>query len=113
MTENAIKQALLPDELREKTLADLEVGDSAWTVPWAMWVDNSNRCWLHPDCSASVYGGGTLQMLVARRAHGYSVGLLPDCSHKWTPSDVPGYADSATAIWIPVVEFLVHREVRS
>jgi len=110
MSDNAIQQALLPPDLSELTLADLEVGDSAWTVPWAMWVDRDRKCWLHPDSAAHERGGGTAQMLVARTEKGYGIGLLPDCDHKWLPSDEPATRVFAPA-WIPVVEIYRHQYI--
>jgi len=90
------KHATLPAEAFERTIADLRVGESGWTVPWAMDHDEERRCWLNPRHTISQEPGGTVQMQVARREDGYHVWLAPD--YRYHPNSNPGKG------YLPVVE---------
>lgn len=81
------------------TLYDLHVGESAWTVPWAMWRDVHSRWWLHPDYEVDSSPGGTVEMLVEHRADGYHVRYPPLTKHEWPAKERPGHGST---FWIPV-----------
>ena len=100
MRKQEVRPATLPGEYVEHTLANLRVGESTWTVPWAMDVDDERRCWLTPSFTGHPTPGGTVQMLVERREDGYHVWLAPD--YKYHPTG--GRSGSAG---IPVVK--LHR----
>jgi hypothetical protein len=90
--------AILPRGLSGETLSSMFVGDRAYVVPWAMWVDEDRRCWLYANESADDRPRGTSCMEVAREADGYHV-YLPPSDHdrprtEWEPR--PGH--------IPVAE---------
>lgn len=75
---NERRQASLPEDLEPENLEHMQVGDVAFTVPWAMRVDRERRCWLAPTYPAHEAPGGTVQMRVERRDDGY---------HAWPPGD--------------------------
>lgn len=61
----------IPAPLVAKEVRDLEVGESGWTVPWAVAVDPaSGRGWIAPRYEVSPEGGGTAQLLVGRGRNG-------------------------------------------
>ena len=68
-------QATLPDGLGQPTLADLTIGQTAYTVPWAMWADEERSLWLTPSFPAHDQPGGTVRMRVDLRSDGYHVWL--------------------------------------
>lgn len=67
------KQAVLPDALESRSLSSMSIGETGWTVPWAMWVDRQRRCWLNPGFLAESDPGGTVEMKVELRDDGYHV----------------------------------------
>ena len=107
--------AILPAKLRkERTpavefepipvpcLRDLSPGQYAYTVPWAMWVDASGRCWLHGWHSAHRNPGGTVQLRVEYWPDGLRVTTPPDA--QWETRDrAPEVGD------LPVVNVKIAR----
>lgn len=98
-------QAVLPRALQERTIADMRPGESAYVVPWAMWVDAKGRCWLHPYYTPSASPGGTVEMQIQRMSDGYHVWVPKD--EQWLPSSEPGYNSPADTAYLPVVS--LHR----
>jgi len=95
--------ATLPAELEEKTIKDLRIGESAWTMYWAVWVDRKRQCWLHPDYPAHDVPGGTVATRVTRQTDGYLVELPAGTQFK--PQDGPRYVGQSHATqWIPVTK---------
>lgn len=94
----------LPEGQRERTLADMKIGETAWTMPWGMWVDNSGRCWLNPNYPAEKTPGGTVELKVERRGDSFHV-TNHDPTHKWTPEKEPCYSGHTMDDWLPVAKF--------
>lgn len=68
------QQVCLPEELEHKDdIAEMVVGQTGYTVPWAMWVDEERRCWLAPDCPLTPHPHGTATMQVTRDDEGWHV----------------------------------------
>jgi hypothetical protein len=86
----------------------MAVGNAGWTVPWAMWVDQHNKCWLHPEYTIHATPGGTVQMRVEFRDDGYHVWLVE--GQRYSPSAKPGYCSPESTVYIPVAE--LHEEQR-
>lgn len=62
-------QAILPNDLSEESLADLQVGESAWAVPWVIRVSSDGRMWIDLGFTLDRkrnYRDGTAQLLVER-----------------------------------------------
>lgn len=95
---------VLPDHLLERELKDLKVGESAWTVPWAMYVTEDRRCWLHGGYSAFDQQGGTVQMIVTHTKDGYIVDVSYCRDHGWHITNGSGYMGDFTPI--PVVRLI-------
>jgi len=82
----------LPKHFIQKTLRDLAVGESAYTVPWAMSVDSEGRAWLSLGFPAEDSPFGTAAMLVERCEDGYGVNLWHCRDSKWNAESIPsGY----------------------
>jgi hypothetical protein len=68
------KTARLPERFIEKdTLAQMEVGKEAYTVPWAMAVTQEGFCFLNGSYTFQRETGGTVQMKVEHTKDGYVV----------------------------------------
>jgi hypothetical protein len=52
-------QATLPPDMLALTIGHMNVGETGWTVSWAMWVDAERRLWLIPTQTVSPNPGGT------------------------------------------------------
>lgn len=65
--------AKLPKSAETVTLADMKVGTSGYTVPWAMYADQERKLWLDPHFTFQEQPGGTVQMHVARTDEGFRV----------------------------------------
>lgn len=98
--------AKLPDTHFElNTLAQMPVGGSGYTVPWAMAVfSGSNDCYLNGSYTFHEQPGGTVRMHVERRRDGYYVKLVRD--HKYQPVDRIPWVGAADNNLIPVQAFL-------
>lgn len=92
-------QARLPSEFIEHTVGDLEVGESAYVVPWAMSLDADGLLWLDPRTGTDAEPGGTVQMQITRTAQGYVADIRSCAGHKWNISQVEDR-------YIPVRELL-------
>jgi hypothetical protein len=95
-------QARLPRELEENkpTIARMAFGQSAYTVPWAMWADQDRLLWLHPDYEVHARTGGTVKMRIELREDGYHV-WAPK-SESWKPQGKSGYVGELSQPFIPV-----------
>lgn len=97
--------AQIPESRKQKnTIGEMKPGTSGWTVPWALWVDLDNRCFL-----LEATPSGTMQLRVARDSAGhYSVDAAAT-DHQWRAEVRPGYASRADTksdtTYIPVSEF--------
>lgn len=88
--------AMLPESAESRTIAGMLVGETAYTVPWAMWVDSDRRLWLNPRYDRHTRRGGTVQMRIRRTSRGFVV------------HGAPGHAYDIGSGWsngLPVVEF--------
>lgn len=79
------RQARLPASKQEEVIADMQPGDSGWTMPWAMYADNDNALWLNGSYTIHAQPGGTVEMRVWRDAgDGYWRVDASRCDrHRW------------------------------
>lgn len=84
-----------PESTQGRTIAEMRVGQIAYTVPWAMWADSNGRLWLNPRHEVSAHPGGTVQMGIRRTGRGFVVHGAPGHTH-----DTSGWSSG-----LPVVEF--------
>lgn len=93
-------QATLPPTMIERTIALMKKGESAWCVPWGMWVDSDLKCWLHPDYTLHDRPMGTVQMLIEKTKEGFYECTIPK-DQKYHGSEGPTYSNNDKN-WIPV-----------
>lgn len=74
----------MPKSLLEKEIADMQVGDTGWAVPWAMCVDEDRQCWLNGKYTIHEAPGGTVMMYIAHTALGYEVDLGKCNDYRWS-----------------------------
>jgi hypothetical protein len=97
------RHAVLPEGLEDGGgIGGMMIGEVAYTLPWAMWVDTDRRCWLHPHYPARESAGGTVQMRVERRLDGYHV--WPPPGNKWSVKRRNGFVGGEDVEFIPVAE---------
>jgi hypothetical protein len=78
----------------------MEVGQSGYTVPWAMGIDKDGECFLRGSYTCSDDTGGTCCLYVERRKDGYYV------DPSTTRHDVWGRGSANAETDIPVVGFV-------
>lgn len=82
--------AKLPIErYKSDTISQMDIGESGYTTPWAMWVDESGNCFLNPNYTIGGKGG-TFEMKVTRESKGYIVDLS-ECDATYQPVKAPFY----------------------
>lgn len=96
----------LPDHLEEATIADMEIGESGWTVPWAAFADPNGRMWINGSYTIHKNSGGTVGMLVVRKKSGYLIDTTKTrhCrEYKWYRG-TPYYVGGSNPL--PVIKFI-------
>jgi len=90
-----LDMAKLPQDKEENTIGKMKVGETGYTVPGAMWVDQERNCWLNEDYTIHKERGGTVQLKIERLKEGY-IAYINDSNinHKWNPVSSPSYAGS-------------------
>lgn len=78
--------AVIPDDKMEKQIAGLAIGESAWTVPWAIELDAGQRAFLNTHFSQHENPGGTVQLKVTRERDGWKAELY-DREYKFNRGD--------------------------
>ena len=87
----------LPQEFIEKTISTMFPGETLYTVPWALVVDEDGEIWLRGEFAVSEEPGGTVQMQVHREPGGYKVMLDPSYKYHvglpvdWVRTPVIGF----------------------
>ena len=100
MLARRTRQASLPENLEEATIDSMTTGQSAYTLPWGMWVDTERHCWLHPKYPISDKPHGTREMRIELKEDGYHVWTPP--GETWSPQREPGFISPADTQYIPV-----------
>lgn len=77
----------LPEHLEEPTLGSMLVGESAWTVPWAMRITTDRRCYVDPRFTPHDRLHGTASMRLTRVPDGWQADLSEVGDFRWTPGD--------------------------
>lgn len=78
--------AKIPESRITPTISCLPIGDSFWTVPWLITVDENGFCYIRNSATVdSNHGrGGTAQALIKRKADGFHAEIYDD--HTWEPN---------------------------
>lgn len=94
---------VLPENMEQPTIGMMSPGDTGYTVPWAMWVDDNRQMWLNPQYPVSAIPAGTSHMRIRRVINGAVVYKETIGDYKYTPSHDSGYFGSAAIQFIPAV----------
>lgn len=94
--------ATLPEDLEEATVDSMMTGETAFIVPWGMWVDADRKCWLNPKYSVRSQPHGTAEMRIVLCGDGFHV--WPPVGRTWQPQAEPGYVGQRDAEYLPVME---------
>ena len=65
--------AQLPEQMFRVTIKDMLIGESAYTVPWSIQIDQYGRCWIRGDYTFTHRKFGTSQMPIKRTSCGFEV----------------------------------------
>jgi hypothetical protein len=79
------------------------IGETAYTMPWALWLNEDRRCMLNVQYIVFPEAFGTIELVVKRTPEGYVI----DASHtdyKWEPEADPGYIGGHSSL--PVEDLL-------
>ena len=99
----------LPVDLFTPNVANAEVGQEFFLVPWSLTVDLDGRMFVAASARRRPVPGGTVCMRVVRRPDGVAVDLAGprEAGHTWSPTAEP-YCGNATdtSELLPVVELL-------
>jgi len=71
-----------------------------------MWVDENNNCWLNEDYSVYEDMGGTVDTIVKKLEHGYSVNIAKSSEKKWKTSSEPCYGTQKKSCYGKVIELI-------
>lgn len=83
--KNPIK---LPAKYEDRaTIRYMKPGDIAWTLPWAVMVDEDHNVWINGDYPARQNPGGTVQMMIRRLNDGIEImhGMEPQRVSRGVP----------------------------
>lgn len=85
-------QATLPTGMADvdHSIASMDVGDSGWTVPWAMYHDRERKLWLNGAYTIHRQPGGTVQMHISRDDSGWHVDASKCKQEQWGGSGYVG-----------------------
>ncbi|HEY5988233.1 MAG TPA: hypothetical protein VIV12_17935 [Streptosporangiaceae bacterium] len=97
--QSGARQARLPRNWEQPTIATMEFGQTLYTVPWAMRADEDRQLWLHPDFPTENAPQGTVMMRVELRDDGYHV--WPVSNHSYQPAPAV-FAGKTSQPFIPV-----------
>lgn len=97
---NGDAQATLPGHLREQLLRHLTVGQSAWTIPEAMFADAAGNLWVDEIYEIYPKPNETATMLVKRFADGFTCDLSKCRKSQWPRKTV---SEPLTHKGVPVI----------
>lgn len=78
----------LPKQYEDRALIKyMEPGQCAWTLPWAVMVDEEQNVWINGGYPARHQSGGTVQMYIRRTEDGVEIlrGMEPQRVSRGVP----------------------------
>jgi len=83
--------AKLPNSKKMKRIADMNIGETCFTTPIAMWADLEQDCFLNENFEASTEIRGDLKLRVRKLINGYIV-FIHEITYNWSPRETHGFA---------------------
>jgi len=96
--------AKLPTERRMMEIGDLNIGESAYVVPHAMWVQAGGECFIHLDYPIYSEKQGNAKLKIKRTNYGFIVFIF-DTDYLWPQPEVDGYDVIDEKLNAPVIGF--------
>lgn len=97
--------AKLPASKKMKRIADMNIGETCFTTPLAMWVNLDQECFLNENFEASNEVKGDLKLKVLKAVDGYFV-LIYEVTYNWSPRENHGFATvDETLCYGKVIDF--------
>lgn len=93
------------DVLETRTVRNMQVGEIAFAVPWAVAVTSDQRAYINGAYNVNENPAGTSKMRVERRAHGFAVEV--PSSYKYDMTDTLPWSGSQADDILPVLELNV------
>lgn len=84
------KMAKLPNDKEGKTIEQMQVGETGYTLPWGMWVDKDKNCWLNEQYPLEKSPKGTVALKIEKLSEGY-IAYIEGMVYKWNPQSEPCY----------------------
>jgi hypothetical protein len=85
-TEGDAEQSVMFDALLSKRIVDLKVGESVFTAPEALVVDEARKCWIHPYYITTEED---TKFKVTKLKNGYGV-EIKDSKMRWSRVNLEG-----------------------
>jgi hypothetical protein len=94
--------AKLPSSKKMKRIADMNIGETCFTTPLAMWVNLNEDCFLNENCEASDETRNDLKLKVLKLIDGYIV-FIYEVTSNWSPRESYGFATADESLCNGVV----------
>lgn len=104
-----VRVKYLPEFLEQLTVSGLLEGEKAYTVPWAVIIDQNNRAFIESDSPIENETGGTVQLLVRKESNVVLVDTKTIGKHKY-PHTYMDKGEEEIRNLIPVV--FIHGRTR-
>jgi len=82
--------AKLPSSKKMKRIADMDIGETCFTNPLAMWANLDQECFLNENCEAATEIKGDLKLKVLKVIDGYIVSIN-EIIYSWSPRESYGF----------------------
>lgn len=92
----------LPEELEAIGIEDLQNGETAYTVPWSVWVKMDKSAFINGHFPFTAEARGTLSMLIKRRGDDVLVDMSTLEDHKFSRSEFPPHMGAKPEDYLPV-----------
>lgn len=105
-----MSQSTLPESLESFTIAKMLPGDTAYTLPWAMWADENRALWINGNYPIRERPGGTVQLFIKRTETGVTVDMSTIGDHTYDPGPCPFVGGNrATHLPVKLVKIMPRR----
>lgn len=93
----------LPEEFDALGIKDLIVGETAYAVPWSVWVRLNGTAAINGSFNFEEHPSGTLSMEIKKVGPKIQVNLKTIGNYKFERSETPPHNGSSEEDYIPVI----------
>lgn len=94
---------VLPEEFDQLNIKDLIDGETAYSVPWSVWVKMNGTAQINGKYSFEEKPKGTASMEIKRRGNEILINLKTVGNYKFDRQESPPHLGSTEEDYIPVV----------